>query len=493
MNTVGNLLEVRDYGWRHAGRKAPALQEVSFSVAPGERILLLGASGAGKSTLLRAIAGVLGDGEDGESTGEILINGIDARATRGIVGMVMQDPDSQVIASRVGDDVVFGCENLGVPREEMWERAEAALDTVGLRVSLDWPTDRLSGGQKQRLALAGVLAMRPRLMLLDEPTANLDPQGAADVLQATQRIWERTGAAMIVVEHQLGRWMDQVDRLLVLDGTGKVVADGDPLEVLARHGDVLEEMGLWLPGQDSGLEPLSAEQEVRPNPVLELSALRTGWRGHSISPPLQAVAPQGSTVLVGANGVGKTTLALTAAGLLPPVAGEVRLFDRHGNAVPGHPHRWKSTALVQRIGYVFQDPEHQFMTKTVEGELLLGPRLVGHDAQNAQHRATRLLGQLGLLPLAQANPFTLSGGQKRRLSVASALMTDPMLLMLDEPTFGQDRANFVAMARLLQDVIVRGGSLLSITHDAEFARVLGQQRWDLQADGLHVSSQVGGA
>ncbi|MET0303786.1 MAG: ABC transporter ATP-binding protein, partial [Microbacteriaceae bacterium] len=178
-------VHARGWGWRHASRNAWAVRDVTFDIAPGERVLLLGASGSGKSTLLHGLAGVLGGDEEGESVGSLLIDDEPASAARGRAGLVLQDPDSQVILARVGDDVAFGCENLGVPRDEIWPRVRSALDAVGLDVPLDRPTKALSGGQKQRLALAGLLAMQPGLVLLDEPTANLDPRGVGEVRDVT--------------------------------------------------------------------------------------------------------------------------------------------------------------------------------------------------------------------------------------------------------------------------------------------------------------------
>ena len=196
-------VRARGWGWRHAGRLAWAVSDLDLSIEPGERVLVLGASGAGKSTLINGLAGVLGGDDEGESTGELLINDQRPEAARGEVGLVLQDPDSQVILARVGDDVAFGCENLGVPRDEIWRRVTASLDAVGLDLPLDHPTSALSGGQKQRLALAGVLAMQPGLLLLDEPTANLDAVGVVEVRDAVARVLERTGSTLVVIEHRV--------------------------------------------------------------------------------------------------------------------------------------------------------------------------------------------------------------------------------------------------------------------------------------------------
>ena len=543
----GAVVEITDFGWRHAGRKNPAIANITARLEPGERVLLLGASGAGKSTLLAGIAGVLGDAEDGEQRGAIRVDGKDPAQARGLVGMVLQDPDSQVIAARVGDDVVFGCENLGIPREEMWQRATDSLRTVGLgELDLDRSTHRLSGGQKQRLALAGVLAMRPRVIVLDEPTANLDPEGVAEVRDAVIRACEETGATLIVVEHRAATWAGHVDRILVLGETnpsgeaeqvsggrqaGGVLADGSAGQILDAHADRLAEAGIWVPGVspalrrmgtpppeldamkaepgstgsqgradkrgpgehpiDAAFAPAGGNSHANGKPLLRTRDLAIGWGQHAIRTGITAALEPGSTCLTGGNGTGKSTLALTLAGLVPAAGGEL---DASG-LQPAKPRRretpdprsWRSKDLVRRIGYVFQSPEHQLAARTVRDELLLGPKAAGMDAAAAERRADELLGTLGLTHLAAANPFTLSGGEKRRLSVAAVLATEPRLLILDEPTFGQDLNTFTALVGLLQQLADSGMGLLSITHDADYFAALGQHHWHLpQGPGLEV-------
>ena len=249
-------VEASGWGWRHATRKDFALRAVDFTIRPGERVLLLGASGAGKSTMMAGLAGVLGGDEEGEQEGSLTIDGVDAREARGRVGLVLQDPDSQIILERLGDDAAFGCENLNVPREEIRQRVRESLDMVGLGgLELDRSTRHLSGGQRQRLALAGVLAMKPGLLLLDEPTANLDPEGVVEVHDAVKKVIEATGQTMVVVEHHIDVWLDLVDRVIVLgrpdasSPTGAVIADGKPDEVFAEMGDVLAAGGAWVPGR----------------------------------------------------------------------------------------------------------------------------------------------------------------------------------------------------------------------------------------------------
>ncbi len=245
-----------DWGWRYAGRDAWAVRGLDLVLEPGERVAVVGPSGAGKSTVLRAVAAVLADEPDPDDDtaaavqGSVLVDGADPRAVRGRVGLVMQDPEAHTVMSRIGDDVAFGCENTGVPRAETWERVRHALGVVGLDLPLDRSTSRLSGGQRQRLALAGVLAMRPGVLVLDEPCANLDPEGVAQVHDAVRALLDSTGATMLVVEHRIGTWLDLVDRLVLLEPGGGVVADGAPATVLAEHGAALTAAGVWVPGAE---------------------------------------------------------------------------------------------------------------------------------------------------------------------------------------------------------------------------------------------------
>ena len=236
---AGNATKItaRGFGWTHAGRSEPALSDIDLIIEPGERVLLCGDSGSGKSTFLAAMAGVLGSDEEGTRTGEILLEdstGMVEEPGHTIpVGLVLQDPDSQVISARVGDDIAFGCENLAYPRGEIWRRVAAAKELVGPFVDLDFPTERLSGGQKQRLALAGVIAMGAGVVLLDEPTANLDPEGARDVVRAVSALVEETGATLVVVEHQHAAWKGVLERAVELDH-GRIVSDGPFAEVAQR-------------------------------------------------------------------------------------------------------------------------------------------------------------------------------------------------------------------------------------------------------------------
>lgn len=445
------------------------MTSLDLSIAAGERVLLLGASGAGKSTLLRALAGVIGH-DEGEQTGELLVGGMPPTALRGTSGLVLQDTDSQVILSRIGDDVAFGCENLGVPRDEIWRRVRLSLDDVGLLLPLDHPTARLSGGQRQRLALAGVLAMNPGVLLLDEPTANLDPEGVREVVDAVDAVTRACGATLVVVEHRVAVWRHVVDRVIVLGSSG-VIADGSPDEVLERQGAALAAQGIWVPGHPPA-EPVRRRREAAPT-VLSASDLTIGRGSDAIRRGVD-VSVRGGRVLAltGRNGAGKSTLGLTLAGLLPALGGELTASDDLAAGAGPLPHRWKSRQLLTRIGTVFQNPEHQFLAPTVRAELEVGPRALGHADADIARRVDELLERLRLTALAKANPFTLSGGEQRRLSVATALATAPRMLVLDEPTFGQDSLTWAQLVALIAELADEGTAIVAATHDDEFLRVL---------------------
>ena len=479
---AGARVCARDWGWRHAGRKNPALSGVDLDIAPGERVLVLGPSGSGKSTLMGGLAGLLGGAEEGEATGTLTVDGVAPAEARGRVGLLMQDPEAQVVLARVGDDVAFGMENLGVPREEIWPRVEESLAAVGLSVPLDHSTTELSGGQKQRLALASILAMGPGLLLLDEPTANLDPSGVAEVRGAVEAVVERTGATMVVVEHRVDVWASLVDRVIVV-ADGAIAADGPLNEVLEQQGDALRERGIWLPGDDVAVE-VGPAPEVAPassgtTPIARVADLTIGYdKAAPVRSGIDLTIERGvSTCIVGANGAGKSTFALTLAGLLPPLAGTVEVQTSDGTR--GDPHEWSSKQLLGRMSMVFQEPEYQFLASTVAEELAIGPRAAGMTDDEIAPLVDEHLEALGLTKLARANPMTLSGGEKRRLSVATALISAPELLILDEPTFGQDRGTWLGLVRLLRAALARGVTLVSITHDPAFVAAMGQRVVDL--------------
>lgn len=467
------------YSWRHADRDAAAIGPLDLDIAAGEKVLLLGPSGAGKSTLLHAIAGVL-PVEAGESTGEILIGDDAPDPRRGVTGLVLQDPASQVIFSRVGDDVAFGMENLGLPVEVIDERIGSSLAAMGLDLPADHPTAALSGGQKQRLALAGIHAMAPEVIVLDEPTANIDPASAASVRDAVLTAAAVTSATMIVVEHRVSLWAEFVDTVIVLGRDG-VLAQGSPGVVFGDPGlaEVLRASGIWLPSTRSPVAPDRAPAASAPV-LLTASGLSVARpRAHApAATDLSLEVSAGEAVgIVGPNGAGKSTTALTLAGLVEEFSGEVRA---HGplaeGAKHGRPFRWPSAFLAPRIGMVFQEPEHQFLKGSVHDELALGPRLAGWQAADVEARVEGLLGTLGLGAVAHAHPQGLSGGEKRRLSVAAMIAPRPQVLIVDEPTFGQDALTWAGLVELFLDVLDHGSAVIAVSHDDDFLTTIGARR-----------------
>lgn len=502
VNTDALPIELRGWGWRHPGRKRWALQDVNLRLEAAQTILVVGNSGAGKSTLLHGIAGIL-DSDEGDQVGTVTVAGMPASApeVRGLVGLVQQDPESQRVMGRIGDEVAFGLENLGVPREKIWPQVERALSLVGLnRYPLDHSTANLSGGEKQRLALACALAMRPRVILLDEPTANLDAVGAREVRAAAQNLSRSTGATLIVVEHNLGPWLDGADRMLVLTD-GRVAQDGEPHQILSDHRDVLREAGVWIPGLDplAFTPPRSApSQETPPDLALQTEKLAVGYEdGPQVLDSLDLrFARATSTCITGQNGAGKTTLALTLAGLLEARAGEVVATPNPRGAAPerraaeasapdpdlkGNPYSWSPPELLGRISMVFQEPQYQFLTSSVEEELALGPRQAGVAEPEVEARTERYLSALRLQHLRAAHPLSLSGGERRRLGVGAALIAAPEILILDEPTFGQDFNTWVELVTLLCEAAVSGTTLVIVTHDPNLVRALGDRVTTVEA------------
>lgn len=525
----GARIELNHFSWHHPGRPEPVISGLNLTINPGEKVLLLGTSGAGKSTLLHAIAGVLHDDDGQSADGTITLNGQDPAEARGTAGMMQQDPESSIVMATVGNDTAFGPENLRVPREEIWGRVIEALTAVGLNhLPLDHPSSALSGGQKQRLGLAGILAMHPGAMILDEPTANLDPAGVQEVRDSILTAAQVTGATLLVVEHRVSIWAPHMDRIIVLGEGGTITHDGAPDTVLAEARQDLIDAGVWVPnyvprapqnatGEVAGGEALLRAENLsitraQPTPKQRRARRRTIKRlGDTPAPvPVDLPVLRGGINLtlragehlsvLGPNGAGKSTLALTLAGLLTAPDGTLTATDTlrdHGtgqnnddqNSQRAHwdVPTWTPAQMLSRIGYVFQEPEYQFIRGTVREELELGPRRLAAlnrvplDEDELAARTDDLAARLRLNHLLDANPFTLSGGEKRRLSVASALATAPRILILDEPTFGQDARTWAELVDLIRELLAGGTAVISITHDEDYTAALGGKSITLPA------------
>jgi energy-coupling factor transport system ATP-binding protein len=494
-------VSVHDLTFKYIGRLRPALSHVSFALERGEALLVLGPSGCGKSTLALCLNGAIPHFVEGVVHGNVRVGGLRTHeasmaqlAQR--VGLVFQDPEAQFCMLTLEEEVAFGLENLAVPRAEMDARIDQALESVGLADRRFDQIEHLSGGQKQRLALACVLALRPEVLVLDEPTAQLDPEGAAEVIDVLHRLRAAGQLTLVIVEHRLDEVMSLVDRTLLLNQSGEMVAFGPPREVIQRWSAWLSGAGVWVP-QVSELATALSERglKVQPFPltvadasvalrplrwlldrvqdtrapgasddapvVLETVGLSHTYLG-TVAPALRDVSiqilPRRLRVVVGANGSGKSTLAQLCAGVLRPPPDRVRLrgFDAR---------RLDRRAIARYVGYVFQYPEHQFVGRSVLDDVAFGLRRAGVREVEATQRARATLEDFGLGALAEAHPFSLSHGEQRRLSVAAMLVLDQEILFLDEPTFGQDRGNAYLLLERLTTLARTGRGIVAITHD----------------------------
>jgi energy-coupling factor transport system ATP-binding protein len=446
-------VRLADFTWRPLGRKAPVVAGLDLAVEPGERVLLVGPSGAGKSTILHGLAGALGTTLAGELTGTAVVDGR--------LGLLLQNPADAIVAEHLGRDVAFGLENASVPRGEMWPRVDAALDRVGLGgYGRHHFTAALSGGEQQRLALAGVLVLEPDVLLLDEPTSMLDDATATSVREA---ILDAAGdRTMIVVEHRIGPWLEHVDRVVVLSSGGEVVSDGSVASFLAGPAPA----GVWMPGLPTP-EPLAVPADlVRPNRPLGVAAtdvvvdlvtrtLRGTQRTRALDGFGAELDPGTATALTGPSGAGKSTALAVIGGLRKPTSGRV---------TPDLASR-RTLELAPSVGWVPQNPEHGFLTLKVADEVA---RTAGRVERSVDVAAVLDVFSLG--SLAEAHPYRLSGGEQRRLALAAALAHRPSVVLLDEPTVGQDPGTWAAVIGWIAAARDAGATVAVSTHDADLPR-----------------------
>ena len=484
---------------------APALNDVSLTVAPGERLCVLGANGSGKSTLASVMAGLLAPDEGTvELAGQrVCTDGtpdLDAyRAARRSLGLVFQNPDDQIVTSIVEDDVAFGPENLGLPRAEIAARVERELKRVALDAYATADPARLSGGQKQRVTIAGALAMEPAVLVLDEPASSLDVRGRAAILRVMGRL-SAAGTTLVHVTHFMEEAL-KADRVIVLD-RGRIALAGTPEDVFAAGAARLHELGLEMPFAATlalrlGLAPTASEKdliaEVMASEMLETAAARRsqpfsparpaktahpdaapalsvehvsfsyGPHAQALEDVSLAVAPGASVALVGQTGSGKSTLLRLLCGLEMPDSGSVTIAGHDTTTKEGR------RAVRQAVGYVMQHPERQLFAETVEKDVAFGPRNLGLSPDEVERRVAAALELVGLSARRDASPFALSGGQRRLCALAGVLAMEPRILILDEPTAGLDPRGRALVRRVLAHLHEEGTTLVQVTHAMEDA------------------------
>jgi len=514
-------IEADGLGWTYAGRSRPALAGLTFRLEPGRTLLVLGPSGSGKSTLARALAGLVPHTLPGTWQGRLRVGDMDVETTPARflgerVGLVFQDPDCQLVMARVDDEVAFGLENRGWPRPRMEARVPETLAQVGLGGFDLRATATLSGGEKQRLAIADVLAARPSLIVLDEPTANLDPPGMFDTLEQLAVLARRREHTIVLIEHRLEAALPMADDVLLIDDEGRQLTFAPADSVGRRAVSLLRRSGAWVPsawsgadvpsaGVESAAAAIASRPDRRPEQVLlqavnltlDYPSDESGT--HRALDGVSLEARSGERIaVVGPNGAGKSTLLFVLCGLRRPTRGRVGLRSIAGTGGTGDggtgeelrdPSRLRAGEIASRIGLVFQDPELGFVARTARDEVAateLAAR-TGRGRPLPPPDSDGVLARFGLGELAGQDPFRLSQGEQRRLSLAALVIRPPAVLLLDEPTFGLDRRGTEAVMTLLDELRATGQAQLLATHDPRLLphcdRVVAMDRGRVVFDG----------
>ena len=491
------IISFKNFSFQYRAQKKPTLKEINLDIYPGERVLIAGPSGCGKSTLAGCINGLNPFSNPGECSGELIVDGVDAPKSSifqlsAYVGTVLQDPDGQFIGLTVGEDIAFALENSCMPQDEMHEITRHAAELVGIQDHLDYAPHELSGGQKQRVSLAGVMVDQVKILLFDEPLANLDPATGKQTIELIDEIQEKTDTTVVIIEHRLEDvlWRD-VDRI-VLMGDGKILADLHPDELLSTR--LLEENGIREPLYLTALryagvelapakKPAhvdsvvideadrkkmtdwfwsrpAAEAEKEHEPLLEVRNLTFGYeRGRQTLRDVSLTIQKGEMVsIVGKNGAGKSTFSKLVCGFETPDSGEI-LFQGRDLLQENIRHRAK------HIGYVMQNPNQMISKTMIFDEVALSLRNIGLDEAKVRERVEETLRICGLYPFRNWPISALSFGQKKRVTIASVLVQNPELIILDEPTAGQDFHHYTEIMEFLRKLNEEGVTVVMITHD----------------------------
>lgn len=464
------FLGCKDLSVRFYNRSEKILSSISLSINKGEKVLILGPSGSGKSTLISALSGIIPEHLEAEVSGEVFC--------RKDAGVMFQEPDSQFCMLHVDEEIAFSLENRLIPRIEMDPMISELMDKVGLMVDKKTAIETLSGGMKQRLALACLLALEPEVLFFDEPTAQLDPKGRNEIFGLLNQLAQKTNHTMVFVEHVLDGCIEWMDRVIILDERGSIIGDGKPKEMLLNFNNEMKEAGIWRPKLfpykweevvQNEAHPLSIKLAnlIKNKPLKEDEILlRTenveiGYGKKTIVRDINIKIHKGEWIsIVGENGSGKSTFLKSLIRLEPIKKGGIYFQDTELK-------KWTERELYEKAGFVFQNPELQFITDTVFDEVAFGGRQRNWPEELIHTKTIQLLKEFGLESYQDAHPFTLSLGQKRRLSVATMLLFDQALLLLDEPTFGQDEKTAKDLIQRLKERQEQGTTIVMVTHDMD--------------------------
>lgn len=519
------IIEVKDLCYTYPNASIQALKNINLSINAGEFVVFTGPSGCGKTTFCRCLNGLIPHFYNGTLIGDAIVSNLSIKTHEivdlaQIVGMIFQNPDNQIFALTVEKDVAFGLENLGIPKEKMIKEINWATELTGIQELKERGTHELSGGQKQRLTIASVLAMHPKIIVMDEPTSFLDPLGAETIFEVLNKLNKEQGITIILIEHRMDLAVKYADRIIVFD-EGTIINDGPPTEIFNAEETRLLGIGipkiinlskrLYQKGIDvdsplnyeellNNLMPKIKKLEIK-NKNLEFNNINDFIGLHQNKPVIRVENvsfsyPSGVQALrdvslnihegeyvaiMGENGAGKTTLVKHFNGLLRPKKGTIWVDDIDIS-------KTSVASLAQKIGLVFQNPDDQLFAEDVKEEISFALRNFGYNDAVINQRVEWALNLLDITQYKDTSPFILSGGERKRVALASVLAWDPQVLVLDEPTIGQDYGQKEKLKHFLSQLCTQGKTVVIVTHDVEFVaesqpRVVLMAKGKIRADG----------